>query len=172
MAFKDWYCEMCSLQFDKKIIFIMHLSIVHKEVVGIKEEPTSNNFKEEPEKTRIKTLLQCEICSKTFSHKSAIKYHITSVHEEKKPFKCKMCDHSYSEKGNLKRHISSVHEKKKPFKCETCDYTSSQKVGLKRHITSIHEKIRPYQCVICDKTFNRKVHMASHVSRIHEENLS
>ena len=40
MAFKDWYCEMCSLQFDKKIIFIMHLSIVHKEVVDIKEEPT------------------------------------------------------------------------------------------------------------------------------------
>ena len=29
-SFTDSYCEKCSLQFDKRSIFKMHLSIVHK----------------------------------------------------------------------------------------------------------------------------------------------
>ena len=47
----------------------MHLSIVHKEVVDTKEEPTSNNFKEEPDKTSTEILLQCEICSSMVRHR-------------------------------------------------------------------------------------------------------
>ena len=44
MAFRDWYCEKCSLQFVKRSILKMHLSIVHKEKVDIKEEPRSKTF--------------------------------------------------------------------------------------------------------------------------------
>ena len=36
------YCSRCSLQFDKKSIFDMHLSIVHKEIVKIKENVWNN----------------------------------------------------------------------------------------------------------------------------------
>ena len=46
MSVTDWYCSRCSLQFDKKVIFDMHLSIVHKEIVKIKEE--SITFEDEP----------------------------------------------------------------------------------------------------------------------------
>ena len=38
MTFTDLYCSRCSLQFDKKSIFDIHLSIVHKESAKIKEE--------------------------------------------------------------------------------------------------------------------------------------
>ena len=38
MNIKDFYCLRCSLQFDKKSIFDMHLSIVHGERIEIKEE--------------------------------------------------------------------------------------------------------------------------------------
>ena len=78
MAFTDWYCEKCSLQFDKKMIFDMHLSIVHKEVVDIKEKP---------DETSTEILVQCEMCSKTFSHRGNMKRHIVTFHEKKKPFK-------------------------------------------------------------------------------------
>ena len=50
---KDFFCERCKLQFDKKIVFDIHLKIVHKED-GIKSElvdtkndisiETSNDF--------------------------------------------------------------------------------------------------------------------------------
>ena len=47
MSLKDWYCGKCLLQFDKKVVFDMHLSIVHKEINEIKE--TSTVLKKEQE---------------------------------------------------------------------------------------------------------------------------
>ena len=145
MASMDMYCTKCSLQFDKKIIFDMHLSIVHKEIIDIKKEPTCSTLMENSDETRS-----------------------TSVQEKKKPFKCDMCDYSFSEKGSLKRHIASVHEGKKPFKCDVCSYSASERANLKRHIESVHEGIK-YICVICDKGFSSKSHLNRHVSSVHQE---
>ena len=90
MAFADFYCEICSLKFEKRSIFNIHLSIAHKEMVERKEDQTSNISKKEPDETGSKTLLQCEICSKTFSKAGNMKIHITSVHDRKRPFKCEI----------------------------------------------------------------------------------
>ena len=65
MSFKDWYCSRCSLQFDKKIIFDMHLSIVHKESVEIKEE--SLTCKNEPNLGSEKAQFECEFCVSKFN---------------------------------------------------------------------------------------------------------
>ena len=119
------YCTKCSLQFDKKIIFDMHLSIVHKETIDIKKEPTCSTFMENSDETRS-----------------------TSVQEKKKPFKCDMCDYSFSEKGSLKKHIASVHEGKKPFNCSICGYNCSEKGTLKKHIASVHEGKKVIKCTI------------------------
>ena len=35
----DLFCEHCSLQFDKKYVFDVHLSIVHGQKIGVKTEP-------------------------------------------------------------------------------------------------------------------------------------
>ena len=82
MDFKDSYCGMCSLQFDKRIIFDMHLSIVHKKTIDIKKElidikkgPTCVTLKENPDNTRSAT-----------------------VQEKKKPFKCDMCGYNFSKR--------------------------------------------------------------------------
>ena len=56
----DMYCTKCSLQFGKMSVYRMHLSIVHKESVEIKEEPTCDILeKEEPPKVQF----QAEILS-------------------------------------------------------------------------------------------------------------
>ena len=49
----DSYCVKCLLQFDKKIIFNMHMSIVHKEMVEIKEDPI-NIVEKEPKENIFK----------------------------------------------------------------------------------------------------------------------
>ena len=105
----DLYCLKCSLQFDKKTIFDMHLNIVHNEKI---EEPTDRTSKEEPDETRKKAIVRCEICGKTVFHMGSMKKHISSVHEKKKPFKCEICDYSCSQKGHMNRHVESILLKK------------------------------------------------------------
>ena len=61
-------------------------------------------------------LYVCEICGKRFSQNHKIKIHVTSVHENNKPFKCEICDYSFSQKITMKKHVTLVHEEKKPIK--------------------------------------------------------
>ena len=50
---KALYCEKCSLQFDKKIVYDIHLSFVHKMNIEVKsEEKTVEIKKEEDGKKR------------------------------------------------------------------------------------------------------------------------
>ena len=50
---KAFFCEKCSLQFDKKIVYDIHLSFVHKMNIEVKsEEKTVEIKKEEDEKKR------------------------------------------------------------------------------------------------------------------------
>ena len=58
------------------------------------------------------------MCDYSCKRKGSMKVHVSSVHEEKKPFKCEICHHTCSQKGHLKKHVDSVHEGKKPFKCD------------------------------------------------------
>ena len=47
---KDFFCENCKLQFGKKYVFDLHLSLVHGQKIEVKPEP--NDFEEniqEPE---------------------------------------------------------------------------------------------------------------------------
>ena len=110
MSLKDWYCSRCSLQFDKKIIYDMHLSIVHKESVKIKEEPLT--CENETNLGSEKALFMCEFCDSEFETEIILNQHILSYHKENKPFKCDICDYRCSRRSNLKRHVESVHEKK------------------------------------------------------------
>ena len=35
----DWFCDKCTLQFDKKYVFDLHLSLVHGVEMKVKSEP-------------------------------------------------------------------------------------------------------------------------------------
>mgnify|MGYP001244283910 CR=1 FL=1 len=59
---KDFYCKLCSLQFDKGIVFDMHQSIVHGIAIKIKEEPVNSENKSRTDNKSI----QCHICEGTF----------------------------------------------------------------------------------------------------------
>ena len=34
---RDWYCEKCSLQFDKKYVYDLHLKLVHGQEIKLKQ---------------------------------------------------------------------------------------------------------------------------------------
>ena len=122
---KDFFCEICSLQFDKKAVYDIHMSFVHKVAIIVKEKNedlgqdnnSENNQKSYnlnyPIKKNLETPINCSICQANFSTRGNLKSHIDAVHDGKKPHKCSECDCSYSQKGTLNRHIKAVHEGKK-----------------------------------------------------------
>ena len=44
---QDLYCKKCSLQFDKKYVYDLHLTLVHGQGIKVKTEPTSEEHFEE-----------------------------------------------------------------------------------------------------------------------------
>ena len=125
---KDLFCILCKLQFGKKLVFDLHLSLVHGKKVEIKTEAKSN-------------LSESELNEDTTTKKG---------HGENNSYECEICKKKIKIKGNLNKHVDTVHEKKKPFKCEICDYSGSSKHYLKMHVDSVHGNKKPFKCEICD----------------------
>ena len=107
---RDIFCERCSLQFGKKYVFDLHLSLVHGEKkIEVKvESPLCEEY-----------LRESQISETEFSYQAFKK--------KEKLFKCNVCYASFALVRDLKGHTVSVHEAKKPFQCNICDYSCSQK---------------------------------------------
>ena len=97
---RELFCEQCLLQFGKKYVFDLHLSLVHGKKIEIKTEANSN-FNE-----------------------SQVDEDISKDPGGKNPYLCEICNYSSSGEYNLelhldlvhgKTHIASVHEKNKLF---------------------------------------------------------
>ena len=159
IAKKDWFCYVCSLQFDSKHIYGLHLKLLHKkmsELTSIKNGPKSIKLNNQNVSIQIDSkTFQCEICLHNF-RKDNLKRHISTVHKGNKQFKCHFCNSTFTQKGNLKTHVTSVHERKKSFKCDFCNDTYSQKNQLKKHIDSVHGANILFKCEFCNHTASRK----------------
>ena len=165
---KEIFCSQCSLQFNGKYVYNLHLYLVHTvKDNGQKSQSRSENVEDIGGNINGKQSFNCGICKRKFSFRFSLHRHISEVHEEKRPhkkvtmnnhkelvheekkkFQCGKCDKAFSDKSSMTRHITSVHEGKKPFKCNRCDFTSSQKISITRHIASVHEGKKPFKCDI------------------------
>ena len=134
------FCEKCSLQFDKKIAYDMHLSIVHKtkaekveKLIEFQEENQSLIFNSDNAKSNMYNL------------------RLNLIHKETKLHEHSTSDNTTSQKKSLKKQVETNNiGSKNQHKCLICDYTFSQKWHLKQHIASVHEGKKPHECSICD----------------------
>ncbi|XP_043942326.1 zinc finger protein 25-like isoform X2 [Protopterus annectens] len=104
-------------------------------------------------------LCKCTECSRSFTHKSQMKY-IPSSHIGDKPYNCTECGKRFMYKSQLKYH-GIYHTGEKPYKCVECGKCFRQKVHLKSHQNS-HTGERPYKCTECSKCFARFSHLQCH----------
>ena len=148
---KHLYCELCQLQFDKKIVYDIHLSVVHKEnqindvSTLIKEESVENVKEESADDIKKKSLEDI--------HKEIVSPNVeTLVHDGKKQHDCPNCESSFSQRFDLKNHIAIVHDEKEPFKCSKCNKQFAQKRSVKAHMKSAHEG-KTHECSVCNSSF-------------------
>ena len=174
---KELVCTPCALQFDKKVVFDLHISLVHEttksesgERLAIEGDQDFVIVSGAIQKISPKTSASfpCESCNKVFTLNGSLKRHIQCIHEKNRPFKCSACEKTFKLKNYLKRHFSSVHENKRPHKCIICKKTFKENNHLKRHFSSVHEKKKPHRCELCNLNFGFKFNLKAHIIRVHE----
>ena len=90
---KKFSCLKCKKEFPTPNALIYHVS---KKICSKRPQNVNSEF------------CKCDLCNKTFTQKSSLKRHISSVHEGIK-HKCHLCNKMLSRKGLL-NHIMTVHE--------------------------------------------------------------
>ena len=105
MSNKAFFCEKCSLQFDKKIVFDIHLSFIHKMNIEVKSEEKIIEIREEEG-----LVLQHDITKSKQNIEN-------SIQKGNMSHKCTVCDYKTSQKEYLNQHLKSVHGGNKPHKC-------------------------------------------------------
>ena len=162
---KNVYCKKCTLKFNEKYVFQLHLSLKHRQKIQVKTEPEFYKEKSHEPQISEKSISDHVESEKSYNFetgnsKNEAKTRFNSQSESNsnamKSYECIVCSNCFSNKVLLRRHISSVHEKKKPLECKICDTSFSQKHHLNRHVSSVHEGIKPFKCKICDTSFSQK----------------
>jgi uncharacterized Zn-finger protein len=83
----------------------------------------------------------CDVCNKSFKHKSTLTEHQRS-HNKESQFPCDVCNKSFSRKSSLKRHLKT-HTDGGPLSCDVCNKSFSQRCDMEKH-QLIHSGERPY----------------------------
>lgn len=105
----------------------------------------------------------CPDCSKQFTEKSSLRYHLDNTHSNKKK-KCPHCGKSLTE-GSLRYHISRFHSQN-TFYCDQCDYNAPVAYDIKLHKESKHDDTQ-YICEECGKKFGLKYLLTQHIKDYH-----
>lgn len=95
--------------------------------------------------------VQCELCGKWLKNKVCLRKHMT-IHSETK-HNCDKCNYSSANKQCLINHQKVHHSEEKPFRCEHCGNSFKLKNTLINHVNGMHKGIRKYHCEFCSKTF-------------------
>ncbi|KAF6216111.1 hypothetical protein GE061_000449 [Apolygus lucorum] len=138
------------------------LNNLHPDIVldskGTSTEPIIDDLQDadtEKEKKRKKSV-QCPHCSKTFTHRNSLLYHVRS-HSGRRPHQCDVCGKGFFAANALRVHMR-MHSGDKPYTCTVCGRNFRQWGDLKYHMTSLHSDTKQYQCEFCGKDFARKIH--------------
>ena len=132
-------------------------------------ESTSNTEKKRKHAVN-QTSFICSLCNVKVFNKKDLKAHITSVHENRKPYICPIrnCNSTFPDNKKLNRHIKTIHDEKKNLRCHTFDAEFVKKAELKDNQATVHDGGKPFKCDLCGKMFDSRGNLMLHIKTIHE----
>jgi KRAB domain-containing zinc finger protein len=135
---KQFSCDLCGKEFQKKIQLDMHHRSIHSDV-----RPFS-----------------CRFCDKTFKSKLTQRQH-ERIHTGERPYQCPQCPKAFRQDVHLANHIR-LHTGEKPFVCTYCNKAFAHKNNLSIHV-KIHTGVKN-TCGVCGLVFRTIVKLRLHES--------
>ena len=74
----------------------------------------------------------CTECPAVYKKEKLLYHHTRNMHSNME-YKCPHCDKVFNQSGNLKIHISTIHENTRPFSCSFCDQPFKTKSHVWQH---------------------------------------
>ncbi|XP_037721943.1 gastrula zinc finger protein XlCGF57.1-like [Drosophila subpulchrella] len=138
----------------------MKIEIEEYDWQGLKE--CDDDYESANDNDENTSLHKCSCCLKTFTSKSALRYHFKK-HSRGRPFKCTQCSKKFTHNCYLKRHLQThTGTGESPFKCSLCPKTFPFNSVLQSHFRK-HSGERPFNCTHCSKCFQTLGHLQAHV---------
>lgn len=179
-------CEVCNLQFTRKVKFNEHL--------------LTKTHLERTKRTEERYL--CPECEQPYQSWALLKDHLDKEHQinsgDEANFNCKKCDIKFDSKNRWIAHLSTkkhsrlantthkasccektfktmkacfnherVHLRTSPYHCETCDRYFLKKHHLSSHMVSCHNSERPYVCPYCARSYKTSNQLEAHLEAGH-----
>lgn len=118
----------------------------------------------------------CCICSKTLSHKRALRKHMTTMHSTTdQSAECDICHKIYKSKKTLRGHKLAVHADEiiarsinTAVQCPVCSKIFENNTCLNAHMQS-HSQL---SCQYCSKRFRRELNLIIHLETCHSQTTS
>ena len=111
----------------------------------------------------------CDVCEKTYKHKSRFKSHIKKVHEKETNVKHKLQRSSSMEPPSLKEDPKADYTNTGDFCCNSCMKTYKYRGYLERHIKLVHDRERESMCECCNLVCKEISKFRRHTTTKHNE---
>ncbi len=94
-------------------------------------------------------------------------FHLGRPSEEDGLYHCPKCERTFTHKSGLKYHMSTFHQESRNFPCSMCEFKAKTAIVLSKHVKQVHTKEFKFFCPQCGKGFfdscNMTLHMNTHV---------
>lgn len=127
-----------SIALDEKSVIVVENSDDKKTKMSLRTNRNRTRAKNAKHKS-----LTCNVCNKTLSNVSSMKYHM-QLHSDATPFLCSECGQGFKTRNAYDGHMMT-HLQTNPNECTFCGKTYRQSASLRSHmLTHTGEKVKKY----------------------------